>query len=318
MNETRHHPDPASHEPSSARPATCTCCGGAREPDPTDDYMRMLRRLEEIGMARAERLHRQSEDEAKSHRAEAAAAPDAADPDRAKPDRPKSELANIDMALQRVTRVIRQCMMLSLRFYNERLEREKQAAADHAVVEKKRKERRKQQIERVVKQAIEREAAEREQQCEDEDEDDDFDLYGLQRALSERLDEDDIERDLDRCPRGELIARICRELGIEPDWDLWRQHDWALEEARLKPPGSPYAEPPAPDPDRAKPEPEEAKPAEAKAEEPKPPEIKPEEPPPEAPAEPPKRNIDWYRTPEHQRELEEHKARVIARLRGQS
>jgi hypothetical protein len=300
--------DPARHDPSEARPANCTCCGGAREPDPTDDYMRMLRRLAEIGMARAEELHLQMQDEAKARRAEAATAPEADAPDLSEADQPKPKLPNPDLALHRTARVVSLCMSLSLKFQKERLEREKQVAADHAVAEKKRKERRKQQIARVVKQAIEREVAEREDRPEEDDgEAGDFDLYGLQQTLSERLDEDDIERDLDRCPLGELIARICRELGITPDWEFWQQHQWALEEARLKPPGSPYAEPPAPDPERPKSE-------EAKAEEPKPPELKPEEPP----AEPPKRNIDWYRTPEHQRELEEYKARVIARLHGRS
>jgi hypothetical protein len=304
--------NPARHEPSSARPATCTCCGGAREPDPTDDYMRMLRRLAEIGMARAEQLHLQMRDETNTRRAEPAAAPDADAPDLAKTDQPKPKLPNPDLALHRTTRVVSLCMSLSLRFHKERLEREKQTAADHAVVEKQRKARRKQQIERVVKEAIEREADQRVN--EDGSEDASFDVVELETELSEPLDEDDIVRDLDRCSLGELIGRICRELGFKPDWEFWQQHQWALEEAGLKPPGSPYAEPPPPEP--PPPEPERPEPAEAEAEEPEPPEIEPEEPPPETPAEPPKRNIDYYRTPEHQRELEEYRARVIARLHG--
>ena len=304
MNEQPETPsaDPASHEPSAARPATCTCSGGAREPDPTDDYMRMLRRLAEIGMARAEQLHRQSEDAAKVRRAEPAAPPDADAPDLSKPDRSKH-----DLALHRTGRMVRQCMLLSLKFYNERLERDKQATAAHAVVEQRRKARRKQQIERVVKQAIERE-----KQCEDADEEDDFDLYGLQRALSERLDEDDIERDLDRCSRGELIARICREFGIEPNWQLWRQQQWALEEARLKPLGSPYAEPPAPDPDAT--EPEAATPPEPEPEAPEPEKSEPPGPEPEAAGAPPLSPIDRMRTPEFQRGEDPHRARMLARV----
>jgi hypothetical protein len=52
---THEHPsslqaDPASHDPSGARTATCTCCGGARQPDPTDDFIAMLKEYAQLGM----------------------------------------------------------------------------------------------------------------------------------------------------------------------------------------------------------------------------------------------------------------------------
>jgi hypothetical protein len=58
----------------------------------------------------------------------------------------------------------------------------------------------------------------------------------LEKALDERLEalEDD-----DR-PVGAIVAEICEALGIEPDWSLWQDEDWALEEALAKAPGSPY------------------------------------------------------------------------------
>jgi hypothetical protein len=40
---------------------------------------------------------------------------------------------------------------------------------------------------------------------------------------------------------GEIIARICRDLGVTPDWARWVDADWARDEMAAKPPGSPYA-----------------------------------------------------------------------------
>jgi len=66
----------------------------------------------------------------------------------------------------------------------------------------------------------------------------------LLTALAERLERPEDEADfLDR-PYGELAARICRELGLSPDWSLWADEDWAREEAESREPsGSPYAPP---------------------------------------------------------------------------
>jgi hypothetical protein len=53
---------------------------------------------------------------------------------------------------------------------------------------------------------------------------------------------------LDR-PFGEVVALICKGIGMTPDWEAWATEPWALEEIRTRPPGSPYAgysgEPPA-------------------------------------------------------------------------
>jgi len=40
---------------------------------------------------------------------------------------------------------------------------------------------------------------------------------------------------------GETIAAFCKELGVKPDWDLWKDKPWAVDEARNQTPGSPYA-----------------------------------------------------------------------------
>jgi len=42
-------------------------------------------------------------------------------------------------------------------------------------------------------------------------------------------------------PISKQIAAHCRALGLKPDWDLWKDSVWALEEAENGEPGSPYA-----------------------------------------------------------------------------
>ena len=39
------------------------------------------------------------------------------------------------------------------------------------------------------------------------------------------------------------IAAFCEALGLTPDWDLWKDSDWAIEEAEDEAEGSPYAAP---------------------------------------------------------------------------
>jgi hypothetical protein len=41
-------------------------------------------------------------------------------------------------------------------------------------------------------------------------------------------------------PASAVIAQVCAELGLTPDWRLWAKEAWALEEADTLP-GSPFA-----------------------------------------------------------------------------
>jgi hypothetical protein len=191
----------------------------------------------------AEQLHVQSQDEAEARRTAAPAGPS---PDPAKPKLTAEQRAAQDptgLAFDRVSRAVQTCMALSLKFYKDRLEREKKSAADHAAAEQERKPRQRSQLKRLVIEAVKR-----------RDDRDSRDEFSLLSKMHDRLKEEDIERDLARYPLSELIARICRDLGIEPVWELWETEYWALEEARLKPPGSPYARPPASEPEKPKPE----------------------------------------------------------------
>jgi hypothetical protein len=70
--------------------------------------------------------------------------------------------------------------------------------------------------------------------------DPDFDPDAFRAHCSQRMEEDDIEGDLMSVPVSSLVGRIAGELDLPPDWRLWEDEDWAKEEIRTKPPGSPY------------------------------------------------------------------------------
>jgi hypothetical protein len=136
--------------------------------------------------------------------------------------------------------------------------------------------------------------------------------------MIERLGDEDIDQDLGRCPVSEILGRLCDYLEIQPIWQRWRREPWAMDEARHKVPGSPYAEPPPAEPEpaeepEARPEPAEAgpEPAAAKPDEPKSPEPKAAEAKPEDPPAPPVRSLmDRLRYPT-QDEIRAEEARKL-------
>ena len=318
--------DPARHDPSEARPANCTCCGGTREPDPTGDFIVMLKEYAQLGMRLARVAVARAEVEEPNHAPAPTEPAVAAESAAAEPDAGKREaerrnaLKLADLAYSRAGRSIRLSMKLALEFHSDRLERDKKIESVETDAERQRRGRRKGQLRRLATDAIKRHTEreiERQLEAEEIDEVDEEAkedaLETFYEALHERLNEEDIERDLDIRPTSDLFGRICQDLGIEPDWERLGRMFWALEEIRRNVPGSRFTGPPKPAPEPAAAKPAEPAPPEPEAEAPEP-----EVPEAEAPVEPPKRNIDWYRTPEHQRELEEHKARIQSRLASRS
>jgi hypothetical protein len=252
MNEKHLKPaiiDSVSHEPSAARAESCTCCGGGREPDPTDDNLRTLRRLGDLALAVAEKLAARILDED----AQQAAAPD--EPG----DAPKrhGQRSAAALAFQRIERGVRQCILLSNKLHDDRLARETQIAAASAKVEQQRRERRRSRVAHLVKEAIERDA-----------EESGGDEYERLEKLDLRIDEEDIESDIGRIADSAIIARLCKDCGVEAPWKLWAGEQWALEEVRLKPPGSAYAGSPPAAP--TEPGPQEVEPVGAKQSQPEP------------------------------------------------
>jgi hypothetical protein len=61
------------------------------------------------------------------------------------------------------------------------------------------------------------------------------------RHVAERLYDTDITGDLSRHSIGELVARICADLGLRPPWLDFAEEAWAQAEIAERPPGSPYA-----------------------------------------------------------------------------
>ena len=252
MNKERSNPtpaDPARNEPAAARAESCTCCSSGREPDPTDDNLRALRRLRDLALAVAAKLAARILDEDDASPAAQAVPPEDA-PDAPKP---RSELPASVLAFQRAERGVRQCILLSNKLHDDRLARETQREAVSAKAEQQRRERRKSQVACLVKQAIKRDAGE---------------WYERLQKLDARIDEEDIESDIGRIADSAIIARLCKDCGVEAPWGLWAGEHWAQEEVRRKVPGSVYGgSPPAAPPE---PEPEAVEPVEAKPPEPEP------------------------------------------------
>jgi hypothetical protein len=63
----------------------------------------------------------------------------------------------------------------------------------------------------------------------------------LTREVNERLGDDTLTGDLNR-PYSEIVADICRDLGLEPDWAVLSQEAWAREEVQSGRPGAPLTE----------------------------------------------------------------------------
>ncbi len=61
----------------------------------------------------------------------------------------------------------------------------------------------------------------------------------LHRERSDRIEREDLE-DFAGKPVSEIIAIICADLGIVPDWQAWSLEPWAMDERRAQVPGSPY------------------------------------------------------------------------------
>jgi hypothetical protein len=76
--------------------------------------------------------------------------------------------------------------------------------------------------------------------------DDEDRLERLTTEAAERLDDEDLYGDVLTRPVGELVALICRDLGLDPDWERLSQEAWARAEIAAAPPGSPFLLPQTP------------------------------------------------------------------------
>jgi hypothetical protein len=197
----------ASIEPTPDDPESCAQARTARQ-------LATLQELAEIGMQIARAV-----------RDEALARAEAADEDA--PARPSPFGAgDLGLIYSRVARAVRQTLALEARIADD-LEKAKfeQGRRRNAAIRTALDERQ-QEIRDYVAEAIEAEAVEKTSP--------DREVERLLDDLDERLDAGDYDDALHHGPIGELVARICADLGVIPDWDLWDQHDWALDHLKAQ------------------------------------------------------------------------------------
>jgi hypothetical protein len=63
----------------------------------------------------------------------------------------------------------------------------------------------------------------------------------IERLTGDRLEQDDIYKEVNSRPVSELIAMICQDIGLDPDWPRRTQDAWVQKEAAGAGGGSPFA-----------------------------------------------------------------------------
>ena len=206
---------------------------GPSDPDAAREaqLLAVLARLTELGMVVAERLAAKVEAEL------------------------EIDMGEVGTAFAKISRGVRMTVMLESKLLKERrLRREgleaaheaKLAALREARLARERAEENRQEKERILKRetAIDEAVkdmirAERPEGYERER------LFDRLKGMW-KIDWDDYSSFyIDNCeedaPISEQIATFCKALGLTPDWDLWKDNDWAIEEAEDGAEGSPYA-----------------------------------------------------------------------------
>jgi hypothetical protein len=211
---------PAASDPTPDRPESHDCCSDAAIAARMAQQFAVLATLTRIGMKAAGLVER---------------AMDAAiaAPAEVEPRRQAEQAETLATAYARVARALRVNLTTEnqitrdhqKREARERAEREGRCALSPTI----RRNRLKAKVERVMDEVIDREIPPDEQ---DE----------IRDTLQECLDDFDEDPDLADRSVGALVAGICTDLYLDPDWSWWQDERWAVKEIRDKPPGSPYAD----------------------------------------------------------------------------
>ncbi|MGK9169604.1 hypothetical protein KXR53_25025 [Inquilinus limosus] len=198
-----------------------TEAGETRDPDRerSERHGRMLARLGELTLGLAEAVQGQAVEAARQPPED-----DAADRTR-----------GLGLVFARLSYEVRQTIALEARLATE----SRMTAAERAAAAQERWRRRRNLVRRILKEAIEAQELAEAEACEL-----DITEQEMRDDLLDELDhrlQDDAAQDIGDLPVGEVVARFCRELDIEPDWSRWRAETWAVEESRH--PLSPFARP---------------------------------------------------------------------------
>lgn len=141
---------------------------------------------------------------------------------------------DVVLAYARVSRAVRMAILLQSKLVGEVEARQAiarqaltdaKAAADQVRAEQQ--ERRKCRISWIVERVAEA------------GRDDKAEVDRLTREADERLDDDGLIGDVLSRPTSEIVARICKDLGLDPDWTRLAEEAWAQEEIESGTAGSP-------------------------------------------------------------------------------
>jgi hypothetical protein len=125
---------------------------------------------------------------------------------------------DLGLMFARIARAVRQTAALAARLDQDRQKSRAETASKAAAETRLRGVNRKLRVQDIVERVLDTES-ERER---------------LLERLDERL-EDANDTDFADRPIGELVAAICRDLGVTPDWGLWEDEDWAIEALAAEP-----------------------------------------------------------------------------------
>jgi hypothetical protein len=161
----------------------------------TERHLQMLQELGELGMRLARAVTEQ-------------AVETAAEPDR-----------DLGLVFSRIARAVRQTIALEAKLADDHRKAEVETAERRATEFRRRAVDRKTKVRLLVERVLDAEAEE-------------SDAENLFYDLGERLETDYDDADFADRPIGELVARICKDLGVTADPSRWHD-DWAVEEANL-------------------------------------------------------------------------------------
>jgi hypothetical protein len=138
--------------------------------------------------------------------------------------------ADFGLVYARIARAVRMTLALQSRVMKDLLaldEAETQAGAAaaeaRAGAQRDRAQARKDRVDNIVRRVIEAQH------------DDDETVERLTSDVWERLSDDDVYGDLSDWPIGEIVVRICEDLGLSPDWSAWAKEAWAADATLPKP-----------------------------------------------------------------------------------
>jgi hypothetical protein len=138
-------------------------------------------------------------------------------------------LEGLSRAYARMARAVRLTLMLQERLIKDLIAFDARVAQEAVWERRERTRDRKARVERIVERVIGREHDKPEA------------IERLVWETSERLDREDLYGPLLSRPVSELVAMICKDLGLDPDWSRLAGEAWAKEEMAGEAAGWPLA-----------------------------------------------------------------------------